>query len=89
MIYIGIDPGKLGAMAIIGAKGDDEEAHVIPFDKSAYLEAFDELQGAITKCCLERVIVRSVGVIQRSEYILVSPEYLRSHGHFQNIFYSC
>lgn len=55
MIYIGCDPGKSGALAIIGIKGDDEEAHVISFDKSAYLEVFDELQGAITKCCLEHV----------------------------------
>lgn len=55
MIYLGIDPGKHGALAIIGTKGDDEKAHVIPFEKSAYLEVFDELQGAITKCCIEHV----------------------------------
>ena len=55
MIYLGIDPGKHGALAIIETKGDDEKAQVIPFDKSAYLEVFDELQGAIAKCCLEHV----------------------------------
>lgn len=51
MIYIGIDPGKDGAMAVL----NDGEAAVIPFDEQAYTNALCEISGQSVKCCLERV----------------------------------
>lgn len=53
MIYIGIDPGKLGSMAIIWHTGDVE---VIPFDKTAYINAIARaIETDECKCCLEHV----------------------------------
>ena len=53
MIYIGIDPGKLGAMAIIWHTGDVE---VIPFDKAGYINAIARANETDEcKCCLEHV----------------------------------
>lgn len=52
MIYIGIDPGKKGAMAII--KG--EEIILVPFDEKAYISALEEhCTGLDCACCLEHV----------------------------------
>lgn len=53
MIYIGIDPGKSGAMAVI----TPETEVVSPFDKDGYKNALDGLKGFTgnCKCCLERV----------------------------------
>lgn len=56
MIYIGIDPGKDGAMAIIYS---DRDIHIHVFEIEAYRfyleEIYEcELQNQ-TKCCLERV----------------------------------
>lgn len=52
-VYIGIDPGKSGAMAVIW--GDN--IHVIPFDEAAYSNklARSGLRGVNSVCCLERV----------------------------------
>jgi crossover junction endodeoxyribonuclease RuvC len=53
MIYIGIDPGKLGAMAILWQTGDVE---VIPFDKAGYTNAIARANETDEcKCCLEHV----------------------------------
>lgn len=53
MIYIGIDPGKDGAMAVITPDG----AAIFPFDEGGYRNALDGLRGfhENCRCCLERV----------------------------------
>lgn len=53
MIYIGIDPGKDGAMAIIVPDG----VSVFPFGEDGYKNALDGLRGFADncRCCLERV----------------------------------
>lgn len=53
MIYIGIDPGKDGAMAVIMPGG----VAVFPFDAGGYRNALDGLRGfrENCRCCLERV----------------------------------
>lgn len=53
MIYIGIDPGKSGAMAVITP---DTEI-VFPFDLDEYINALEGLRGFAgdCRCCLERV----------------------------------
>ena len=53
MIYIVIDPGKLGAMAILWQTGDVE---LIPFDKAGYTNAIARANETDEcKCCLEHV----------------------------------
>lgn len=53
MIYIGIDPGKSGAMAIIWVSGI---AEVIPFDPVAYIHALSKVTNiSASRCCLEHV----------------------------------
>lgn len=49
MTYIGIDPGKDGALAVIDGSG----ARVIPFDTGAYLKALSGCGDGV--CVLERV----------------------------------
>lgn len=51
-IFVGIDPGKSGAMAIIYPNG---EVKTIPFNSSSYLIALEEIKGQEVKCCLEKV----------------------------------
>lgn len=53
MIYIGIDPGKDGAMAVIAR----DRIGMIPFDIAEYKNALDGLMGYGDgfRCCLERV----------------------------------
>ena len=51
MIYIGIDPGKDGALAIVG----ETDMRIIPFDELAYAEALSALNSRRAICCLERV----------------------------------
>lgn len=51
MIYIGIDPGKSGALAILAEAG---KAEVIPFDREAYKHALAGLSEP-AKACLEQV----------------------------------
>lgn len=52
--YIGIDPGKSGAMAIIHALGNVE---VIPFDAVEYSLALARVHGGAypVTCCVEKV----------------------------------
>lgn len=53
MIYIGIDPGKDGAMAVI----TPDTVTVFPFDRDGYRNALEGLCGFADncRCCLERV----------------------------------
>ena len=53
MIYIGIDPGKSGAMAII-FEGMDETV-LTPFDEREYTHLLRDLNSQISKACLEHV----------------------------------
>jgi crossover junction endodeoxyribonuclease RuvC len=52
MTYIGIDPGKSGAIAIIG----DEGIGVYPFDEKVYVDRllYEKFSGPCV-CCLEHV----------------------------------
>lgn len=51
MIYIGIDPGKSGAMAIIHENG----VRVFPFDQETYRDELALVSGSKCVCCLEKV----------------------------------
>lgn len=51
MIYIGIDPGKDGALAVM----EDIGNYAVPFDPALYAETLENLGGYPCKCCLERV----------------------------------
>lgn len=51
MYYLGIDPGKDGALAIISESG----VRLIPFNEQNYAEALSGLRGHRAICCLERV----------------------------------
>lgn len=50
MNFIGIDPGKGGALAVI----TDESAMVFPFDRKSYVNILGAVRNG-SKCCLERV----------------------------------
>ena len=55
MTYIGIDPGKSGALAYII---NDENVNVIPFDEGNYrlaIRSIVEKYGANVRCCVESV----------------------------------
>ena len=53
MIYIGIDPGKSGSLAIIWNTG---EVELVPFDKAGYVNAISRASETDEcKCCLEHV----------------------------------
>lgn len=60
MIYIGIDPGKSGAIALISSNGRNIE--VAPFDPIVYVKALKRVSDVgkavgvqSCKCCLEHV----------------------------------
>ena len=57
MTYIGIDPGKKGAMAIIYQKRKDAAPGVLiyPFDAAAYRDALIFIDETAAVCALERV----------------------------------
>ncbi len=52
MIYIGIDPGKDGALAVIWEYGDVE---VVPFSLERYRDILEQCKNMECRCCLERV----------------------------------
>lgn len=52
MIYIGIDPGQKGAMAIIWKHGAIE---IVPFSSEGYRDALAECPPMECRCCLEHV----------------------------------
>lgn len=51
MVYIGIDPGKKGAMAIL----TDTTIRIVPFDEEEYCCTLHFLQNEECRCCLEHV----------------------------------
>ena len=51
MIYIGIDPGKDGALAVILPCG----VEIFPFEERDYANVIFSLRGKDAKCCLEAV----------------------------------
>lgn len=51
-IYVGIDPGKSGALALLFPDGDIK---TIPFDAASYVDALNVLKGHDVMCCLEKV----------------------------------
>lgn len=52
MIYIGVDPGKDGAMAVITPTGE----YIVPFGLDGYRLELNRLgAGGCARCCLERV----------------------------------
>lgn len=53
MIYIGIDPGKSGAMAVIFE--GMERTVLVPFDDREYTNILRDLNSQIAKACLEHV----------------------------------
>ena len=50
--YIGIDPGKSGALALIT---EDGQCTVVPFHESAYITILSAASGPSSVCCLEKV----------------------------------
>ena len=55
-IYIGLDPGKKGAMAIMGYSNTTGERYmmkIIPFDPQEYIKALKQFNGATV--CIEQV----------------------------------
>lgn len=52
-MYIGIDPGKSGAMAMLW--DDDPIPEIWPFNVEVYKEVLNSWKGSGMKCCLERV----------------------------------
>lgn len=56
MIYIGIDPGKSGAMAMLEYLGEDlQRVSVLPFDEKVYSKELGDISDCPSCCCLERV----------------------------------
>ena len=52
MIYIGIDPGKAGAMAVI----QESDVAVIPFGKGEYIRYLTDIKQKFPHvCCIEEV----------------------------------
>lgn len=51
-IYIGIDPGKSGALALLT---EDGQCTVVPFQESAYTAILKAASGPSSVCCLEKV----------------------------------
>lgn len=51
MIYIGIDPGKIGSMAVITPTGE----YIVPFSQEGYKLEMKRLGAGDACCCLERV----------------------------------
>lgn len=55
-IYIGVDPGKKGAMAIMGYSNTTGERYmmkIIPFDPQEYIKTLKQFNGATV--CIEQV----------------------------------
>lgn len=50
--YIGIDPGKSGALALLT---EDGHCTVVPFHESAYITILSAASGPSSVCCLEKV----------------------------------
>lgn len=56
MIYIGIDPGKSGALAVLYDDwGDNVVVRIVSFDDTEYTSTLRDLSGQRVKACLEHV----------------------------------
>lgn len=51
-VYVGIDPGKSGALAIIYP---DNSVLTFPFDECTYIGVLSSIVGEDVKCCVEKV----------------------------------
>ena len=51
-IYVGIDPGKSGAVAVMYPEG---VIHTVPFNATDYVDIFHNLRDEQIKCCVEKV----------------------------------
>lgn len=51
-VFVGIDPGKSGALAVLSESG---ECNVVPFDESVYIAVLKTVASPSTVCCLEKV----------------------------------
>lgn len=51
MIWIGIDPGAKGAMALVS----ENQATVTPFDPDTYIQWLKDIKGHECVCCIEAV----------------------------------
>lgn len=51
MIWIGIDPGAKGAMAMVS----ENQATVFPFDQDFYIKSLKDIKGHECVCCIESV----------------------------------
>lgn len=51
MIWIGIDPGAKGAMALVS----ENQATVFPFDPDFYIQTLKSIKGHVCVCCIEAV----------------------------------
>lgn len=52
MNYLGIDPGKLGGIAVLFETG---ETYVLPYSTQALLDTCRQIQYLRPRCCLEKV----------------------------------
>lgn len=52
MNYVGIDPGKSGALAVLD---DTRVITVVPFDPQRYATSLANLIGEPVRCCVEKV----------------------------------
>ena len=52
MIYIGIDPGRSGAIAMIYSDGD---VYVMPLKETTLINVLRATAGLPSRCCLEKV----------------------------------
>lgn len=55
MIYIGIDPGEKGSLAVINNAQCTKDIYIYPFDELVYTIVLRELSTKNCMCCLERV----------------------------------
>lgn len=51
-IYVGIDPGKSGAMAVLFPNGN---VKTVPFNTASYIVTIDDIKSQEVVCCLEKV----------------------------------
>ncbi len=55
MIYIGIDPGKSGAFAVIDTTGHKTRVDVFSWDNKKFIEELGEISFIGAVCCVEKV----------------------------------
>lgn len=55
MIYIGIDPGKDGAMTVIQARAKIEYIDIYPYNEDDYIKVLHQYNPERVRCVLEKV----------------------------------